>query len=283
MLQRTSLAAVMISMSMAACGGGGSDETAVSANPPAPVPSPSPSAAPAPGTTPAAGTVPAPVGASPAPVGASPTPAPSGAPAAGPVAAPAASGLLVWAALEAGVSPSPNPEGNPYTNYRKVSSPDGSYYFLGGAMTTHVIGGGFPNASGLGLTHVVTVEPQVSNGVITGVTANGLSMEGPTLDLRSANLPYDRDPIAWTNGQYSVKLLVQSVSGQPDSMRVCWDAHLPPPTPVAGPPGFVPQVRSEPFRRLMCGVYSNKQSGPDRGGYVIDDFGGKKTTYTANW
>lgn len=288
MLQRTSLVAVMLSMSMAACGGGGGSDTAVSASPAAPVPSPSPSASPAPGAvaTPAPGAVATPApGSAPAPVVApgvaTPVPAPSApAPSA---ATPAVSGPIVLAALTAGVSPAPNPEGSPYTDFRKVVASDNSYYFIGDALTSYTIGGGFPNASGFGLTGVVAIEPQVSNGVITSVKANGLTLEGSPLDLRNANPAIDASAGTWTSGQWFATLLVQSVSGQPDRMRVCWNAHLPPPPPVTGPPGFTPLVREAPFKRLMCGVYSNKQVGPDVGGYISDDFAGTVTVYSAAW
>jgi hypothetical protein len=288
MLQRTSLVAAMITMSLAACGGGGgSDDTAVSANPPAPTaPSPSPSATPEPGAAPAptatAPTPSAPSASTPPPVtpGVATPPPPAQSPASTPV--PSVPGSLVWAALVRGVSDEPNHDGNPYTKYRKVLAGD-NFYYLGGALVSHSIGGGFPGASGIGLTGFVAVTPVINGGVITSVTANDLTLEGASLDLRNVNPAINASAGTWTNGQWFATLLVQSVSGQPDLMRVCWNTHLPPPPPVTGPPGFDPLVREAPFKRLMCGVYNNKQAGPDVGGYVIDDFAGKVTTYSASW
>ena len=190
-------------------------------------------------------------------------------------------GPAVLVALTAGVSPDPAST-NPYSNYRKVVAGNGSYFFLGGALTSHTITGGFPGASGIGLNHVVAIEPQINGGVITSVKANGLTLDGGSLDLRHATIALDHGAGTWRSGEWFAALVVQSVSGQPDLMRVCWNAHLPPPPPVTGPPGYEPMVRNAPFKRLMCGVYS-KQGGQSVGGYLSDDFSGTVTVYQASW
>ena len=259
MLQRTSLVAVMMLMSVAACGGGGgSDETAVSSSPPAPSPSPSPSTAP----TPDAAATPAPgpsAGPAPAPGGASPVPAaPS---------APTVPGTAVRAALEAGVSPDPAPE-NPTTDFRKVAAGPGTYYYLGDALMSHSMGVG---PSGPRPAAVVDIRPQMNNGVITSVKANGLDLAGSPLDLRFANLPIGEEAATWSSGSSSVALKVVSVNGQPNLMRVCWDVNLP------------SSERVEPMKRLMCGVYDINQPGKDVGGYMEDTIGSNKTTYVGTW
>ncbi len=196
------------------------------------------------------------------------------------MAAPSVRGPAVLAALTAGVSPDPAP-GTPYSNYRKVVSGNDSYY-LGGSLTSYTVTAGFPGASGIGLNHIVEVQPQFNGGVITSVKANGLTLEGAPLDLRNATVTLDQGAGTWRSGDSFAALVVQSVSGQPDLMRVCWNAHLPPPAPVTGPPGYEPMVRSAPFKRLMCGVYS-KQGGPSVGGYLADDFNGTVRNYSGSW
>jgi hypothetical protein len=157
-----------------------------------------------------------------------------------------------------------------------------SYFFLGDALTSFTVTRGFPGASGFGLNHVVDIKPQINNGVITSVKANGLTLEGGSLDLRNATVTLDHGAGTWTNGNWFAALVVQSVPGRSDQMRVCWNAHLPPPPPVTGPPGFEPLVREQPFKRLMCGVYS-KQGGAAVGGYLADDVDGKVTYYNGSW
>jgi len=76
-----------------------------------------------------------------------------------------------------------------------------------------------------------------SDGVIDGVVANGMTMSGPQVDLRNVNPEIDKGISAWSNGQWSVQLIVQS-DASADRVRICWNANLPPPPPVAGPPGL---------------------------------------------
>ena len=265
----------LIALLVAGCGGGGSDDTAVSANPPAPAPVEAPGAAPAP----APGTSPAP---SP---GTSPAPAPGAGPAPGAApgpASPSVSGPLVLAALQTGVSPDPAPD-NPYSNNRKVVAPGGGYYFLGGALSSYTLSGGFPGGSGIGLWHRVDIEPIASGGVIVAVKANGLTLEGAPLDLRNVDPGIDANAATWSSGEWFATLLVQSVPARADLMRVCWNARLPPPPPVPGPPGYTPLTRTEPFKRLMCGVYNRDKAGPDVGGYLVDEFSGVVGTYSGAW
>ena len=211
MLQRTSLAAVMISMSMAACGGGGGgEETAVSASPTRAWRNARPStarrlaAAPplGPGadraTASAPAPAPAPAAATPAPASVLPrrrlallaigtvagdvrasasAPAPVTAPVAAPVAAPSVGGPAVLAALTAGVSPDPAPA-TPVQQLPQGLVPVTPIYFLGGALTSYTLTGGFPGASGIGLNHRVEIQPQFNGGVITSVKANGVTLEG---------------------------------------------------------------------------------------------------------
>lgn len=258
MLQRTSLVAVMISMSMAACGGGGGgeDATAVSANPTAPAASPSPVGSPAPGATPA----PAPSSnATPSPGPSNPTPdAP----------APTVPGPAVLEALGAGVSEDPAPT-NPAVPYRRLAAGPGTYYFLGGKMVSHSQGFG---PTGPRPAAVVDIKAQINNGVLTSVEANGVNLEGPSLDLRSAPVPVGEEPAnTWTSGSSTASLVVQSVNGEPNLMRVCWRVNLP------------TSERVEPLKRLMCGVYDIRQPGKDVGGYVEDTIGSNVTAYTGSW
>ena len=81
------------------------------------------------------------------------------------------------------MSDDPASTGNPYTSYRRVTGGDGNFY-LGGAYTTYVVARVFPGASGFGLWEQVDVKAQIDNGVIKGVTANGLQLQGAPLDLR---------------------------------------------------------------------------------------------------
>jgi hypothetical protein len=189
----------------------------------------------------------------------------------------------VWSALQYGLSSDPERYDNPYTSYRRVFSPDGNSYFLGGRYESFIITGGFPGASGIGIWHWVRIEPAASNGMIYAVTANGLTYSGAQLNLQTVNPVIDQTTATWTNGPYFVSLLVQSVPGRSDLMRVCWNAYLPPPDPVTGPPDYTPLVRTAPFKRLQCGIYDRAQPSPDRGAYMIDDYDGRVVTYTGAW
>ena len=126
-------------------------------------------------------------------------------------------------------------------------------------------------AGGVGLAAVVDVKPQMDNGVITSVTANGATLEGPTVDLRSADLPLNEGAATWSSGNSSATLLVQSVNGQSSLIRVCWDVVL----PASG--------RVEPLKRIMCGVYDVKQPNKDVGGYIRDTIGSAVTEYNGSW
>ncbi|MBA3479277.1 MAG: hypothetical protein H0T52_12910 [Lautropia sp.] len=66
-------------------------------------------------------------------------------------------------------------------------------------------------------------------------------------------------------------------------MRICWNANLPPPPPVAGPPGLPTIVYTVPLKRLMCGVYSKAVPAQDVGGHVEDDFNGTRRTFRGSW
>jgi hypothetical protein len=121
--------------------------------------------------------------------------------------------------------------------------------------------------------NAVTVQPVGSSGVINSVVANGLVMTGPQLDLRNVDPALDETAATWSNGDWFASLVIQSdVAGR---MRVCWNTYLPPPPPlVSDDPTYIPEVRTLPLRRLMCGIYSATQPGPDLGGHVVDDLGG---------
>jgi hypothetical protein len=270
---------VVIACLIAGCGGGGgSDNTAVSGSPSeppiaaAPTPSSNPARSP-PASPPAAG-APTPAPASPP---AAPTPVP---PAQQPGDAPAAAnsvpGLLVWAALQKGVSP--NPIAEPNTNYRRVLTDNREFIYLGRneqtlALESHSFTSGMV---GLIKDRLVAVTVTGSDGVIDAVTANGLTMVGPQVDLRRVNPLLDESAGRWANGDSFVDLVVQSTSSE-DQMRVCWNVQLPPPetAPV--------QTSPVPLRRLMCGVYSKTVPGLDVGGYVVDDFNGTIRTFRGAW
>jgi hypothetical protein len=123
----------------------------------------------------------------------------------------------------------------------------------------------------------------MDGGIIRSVRANGVDLQGAPLDLRNVDPAIDASAGEWRSGAWFAKLVIQSVAGNQDLVRVCWDAHLPPPPPLTGPSGTTGSVRDQPFKRLMCGVYSKSQPGPDRGGYVSDDLGGTISTYSASW
>ena len=177
------------------------------------------------------------------------------------------------------MSDDPASTGNPYTSYRRVTGGDG-YFYLGGAYTTYVVARVFPGASGFGLWEQVDVKAQIDNGVIKGVTANGLQLQGAPLDLRNSDPRIDATAGSWRSGQWFANLVIQSSEGE--NMRVCWNVHLPPPPPVTGPPGFDPVVREPAFKRLMCGIYP-KAGGRDVGGYVADDYAGDVRTFSGSW
>lgn len=194
-----------------------------------------------------------------------------------PPAAPTVSGPLVWAALQTGISKDPAPT-NPYTDDRRVHTEEG-YYLIGGTMTTYSLA-----RSPWGPIMVdnrMTVSPVGSGDVIDSVVANGMTLSGPPLDLRNVNPTIDATAATWSNGEWFASLVIQR--DQPGRIRVCWNAHLPPPEPVYGPPDVPPAVRPVPFKRLMCGIYSETQVGPDVGGYMIDDFGGTIRTFRGEW
>ncbi len=146
-------------------------------------------------------------------------------------------------------------------------------FYIGGALESHALGS--PTGRGVVPTERVKVEPISNDGVISAVNANGLVLSGSRLDLNTATLPLDASPATWSNGEWTVKLVIQSVAGFSDQVRVCWDAYLPASAAVEG--------RTEPLKRLTCGVYKKDIGARDIGGYVIDDFNGTKTTYSGNW
>ncbi|MGE0312978.1 MAG: hypothetical protein AB7P21_15310 [Lautropia sp.] len=156
-------------------------------------------------------------------------------------------------------------------------------FYLCGAMRSYQVTGGFPGASGIGASAVVAVEPIVNGDTVFGVTANGLRLDGPALDLSTVDPQVDATIGRWTAGDASAHLVVSSVPGSPRQMRVCWNVNLPPPPPVTGPPGFEPIVRLERFKRLMCGVYDRLAIGADQGGYVVDDIGGRVSVSEGSW
>lgn len=177
-------------------------------------------------------------------------------------------GTVVRAALEAGVSPDPA-SSNPITRGRQVAAGPGTYYYIEGALMSYSIGVG-PSGRPT-LDAVVDVKPQMNNGVITSVTANGLNLEGPTLDLRSADLPLGENAATWTSGNSSARLRVENDNGQSNRLRVCWEVDLP------------AAQRVERLKRTMCGVYDANQPGKDVGGYLRDIIGSSVTQYSGSW
>ena len=202
--------------------------------------------------------------------------------------------MLVWAALQTGISPDPQAV-SAYTSDRKVYTAEGGYYYFGGAMRSYLLAQ-VPwlqnRARGFKIVadHEVNVHAVGSNGVIDTIVANGISMARPTnpsqLDLRTMSIPLDSKVATWQSGdrQWTVDLIVQS--DKPGHARVCWNVHLPPPPPLeSDDPTYVPFVRTAPLKRIMCGIYSARQIGPDVGGQVIDDRGSAEETSTmrAEW
>ncbi len=121
------------------------------------------------------------------------------------------------------------------------------------------------------LAAVVDVKPQMNNGVLTSVTANGLNLEGPTLDLRSADLPLGENAATWTSGSSSATLRVENDNGQANRLRVCWVVDLP------------SDQRVERLKRVTCGIYDANQPGKDVGGYIRDTIGSDVVTYSGSW
>ena len=157
--------------------------------------------------------------------------------------------------------------------------PGGGDYFLGGALTGHSLAQA--SWGPIVVSDRLEIYAVGNNGVIVAVKANGMTLEGPQLDLRNVNPEIDSVAGTWVSGQWFAKLVVQS--DKPDQVKVCWDAYLPAPPPVTGPPGSEPVARPVPFKRLTCGIYGKKQVGPDVGGYIVDDFGGTVRTFRGDW
>ena len=265
-------------IALAGCGGAGESDEVVSANPPAPT-----ATAPAPSPEQGSG--------SPAPAPEVPTSTPPEAappPALAKPPAPSVSGELVWKALQHGVSPDPRPS-NPYTKDRPVYTEDVLYrFFVGGSLRSYRLVQ-VPSLAnplqGFAVvpTDVLDVQIVGSSGVVDWVVANGLKLTGPQLDLRKVNPVLDQSAATWRHGEWSVSLVVQH-DRRSDLMRVCWDAYLPPPPPVASDdPNFEPFVRSFPLERLACGMYSISAPGPDAGGYVVDNYDGAVLTFRGEW
>lgn len=296
---------------LAGCGGGGGSDTAVSASPPAasppmatpspapagmqPSPAPSPvataPATPAPTPEPPASQPPAsqpPAAPVPEPV---PAPAPEPPPSPPPQAADTVGAELVGLALFNGVSPDPTRIGHPLSESRSIASVDGETAIMLGSsgryeMVSNRLGGGFPSLLGIGPYDETRVKALVVNGVIVGVEANSEYYEGPRVNLFGGQMPLNATIGTWTQGEYSVKLVLTSIADQPDVMRVCWNVYLPAPGVMTGPPGYVAPphlARTEPFRRLMCGLYGRYAWSGDIGGYVIDEREGAHYTMTGYW
>ena len=192
-------------------------------------------------------------------------------------------GAVVLSALRAGVRPDPAAQ-DPYaTGCRRLVGAAQASFWVCGAMSSYQLRSGFPGGSGIGAWGAVKAEPVFEGTRITAVIANGLRLEGASLDLAGMNPPIDTPAATWTNGRWSARLLVASVPADPSLMRVCWQLVLPAPAPVTGPPGFEPLVRDAPLKRTMCAVYSRVAPGPDRGGFLVDDVGGSVTTYEGTW
>lgn len=178
--------------------------------------------------------------------------------------------------MQTGISGDPQNEGNPYFwGYRQLLSPEGYGFYIGGRMSSMILGtGDFGGGPRPYPAHSVNIEPLMSDGVIYAVTVNGVSMEGPPLNLRTVDPAIDQTAGAWGNGQWYANLVIQSAGG--DAMRVCWNVFVP---IDLHPPGYLPP----PTKRLMCGVYSKSAPGPDIGGYLVIDTGEQILTYTGVW
>ena len=240
---------------------------------PSPVPVPSPAPSPQPTLTPVQ--APAPPDSSrraPSPVAPDPVVQP-------PVPANTVDGEIVLAALRAGVSQ--GPFASPYSGGdRPVRAADGGTYYLDQQMASYTVvtaSWGRPV-----VYHGVSVQPNESDGLIGSVVGNGLSLGGFSLDLRTVDPVLDTVAGTWRNGDWLVDLIVQS-DPDPALIRVCWNAFLPAPASIGGPPGSDPVHREFPFRRLTCVLTGRYAVSRDVGGRVVDDYGGSVYTFDGRW
>ncbi len=198
---------------------------------------------------------------------------------------------LIGAVLYQGISEDPAKSGNPYTHAHTLASADGQASILLGSygryeMGANRLGDGFPSAFGVGIYDDTRVKAIIADGVIAGVEANGESYAGSRVNIASGRLPLNTTVGTWSRDGYTVKLVLTTMAERPDVMRVCWDVYLPPPQPIIGPPGYVAPphlVRTEPFKRLMCGLYGRYVWSGNIGGYVIDERDGVHYTMTGYW
>ena len=268
----------LVAMVVAGCGGGGGSEEAVLANPQAPPPA-MPSPAPDPQPDPVDSPVPQPPSA---------PPPDAGPPAIDGPKASSVAGEIVWAALQHGVLPHPQPS-NPSSKDRPIYTEDLLYrYFIGGSLVSYrlvQVPSRSNSLQGFAIVAADVLDVQMvgSDGVIDWVVANDVMLTGPQLDLRHVDPVLDKTVATWRHGEWFINLIVQS-DQLGDVMRVCWDAFLPPPPPVrSDDPNFIPFVRTFPLKRLMCALYEKAKVGPDVGGYVVDDYDGDVLTFRGTW
>lgn len=262
MLQKTSLAAVMISMALAACGGGGGSDTAVSANPDAPAPSPDPSPGPAPAPSP---------GLDPTPISA-PSPAPGKLPAPLPPPAPAPvglqySGTVLRQALQQSIAPIGSTGGAPETGqyvHDGLENPLAGYIASdGNVIRTRTLS---VDGAGYSASREAAVTLTESNGSLQP-TVDGVQYTAvdPIFNYAS-NYPANQTAGMWVQSAgspYFVKLIPSTLDTHPGVLRLCW------------------HINTAAATRLAC--THHRADGGVFGSDIIEDINGPVTHFSWQW
>ena len=218
MRRKTSIVAVLISVSLAGCGGGGSD-TAVSANPPAtddgPAPGPAPGPVPAPRVdrTPISAPSPSP-GKVPAPLP-DPPPAPAGL---------QFSGAAIRHALKQPIPAAGGPGSHETGQYVHdgLDNPIAAYIASdGNTIRTRTLS---PNEAGsyTPSREAAVTLAETGSGLVPIV--DGVQYQGTPLNF-NLNYPANQTAGMWvsaTGSPYFVKLIPSTLAANPAVMKLCW-------------------------------------------------------------
>ena len=228
MLQRLTLAAALVSVTLSACGGGGSD-TAVSANPPVPSPTPSPAPAPAPSPSPAPD---APGG---TPISA-PAPAPGKIPAPLPAPAPApadrqVTGAEVRQALSRAIPSIRAGEPGQYVHDGLDNALAGYIESDGTTLRTRTLASG---RAGYTRSRENAITLTTSGGGLLPTVDDAL-YTGTPFDFNGV-YPVNQTAASWApepGSPYFVRLIPTTLPTHPDALRLCWHISTPAATRLA--------------------------------------------------
>ena len=106
-------------------------------------------------------------------------------------------------------------------------------------------------------------------------------MTGASLTL-PATITLDQALNTWSNGDQYTRLIPQSVDGRPDIFRLCWLSRLHDLGIVSSVTGAVLVPAGPDLFRLSCSEH-RRSDGKDVGAYIVDDVGGRVTTYYGSW